>query len=48
VCDGCGKLEPFHDARLERAIEAVEIGTGYAVATHEVVLRGACRDCRAA
>jgi Fur family ferric uptake transcriptional regulator len=48
VCDDCGKLEPFHDARLEQAIEAVEIGTGYAVATHEVVLRGACGDCRAA
>jgi Fur family ferric uptake transcriptional regulator len=47
VCDGCGKLEPFHDARLEQAIEAVELGTGYAVATHEVVLRGACGDCRA-
>jgi Fur family ferric uptake transcriptional regulator len=48
VCEGCGKLEPFHDAELERAIEAVERGTGYAVATHDVVLRGACSDCRAA
>jgi Fur family ferric uptake transcriptional regulator len=47
VCDGCGKLEPFHDAELERAIEAVERGTGYAVATHDVVLRGACSSCRA-
>lgn len=48
VCEGCGKLEPFHDAELERVIEAVERGTGYAVATHDVVLRGACSDCRAA
>ena len=48
VCEGCGKLEPFHDAELERAIAAVERGTGYAVATHDVVLRGACSDCRAA
>ena len=47
VCDGCGKLEPFEDAELERAIEAVERGTGFAVATHDVVLRGACSDCRA-
>jgi Fur family transcriptional regulator, ferric uptake regulator len=46
VCDGCGKLEPFHDDELERAIEAVERGTGFAVATHDVVLRGACADCR--
>jgi len=48
VCDSCGKLEPFHDDELERAIEAVERGTGFAVATHDVVLRGACGDCRAA
>jgi Fur family ferric uptake transcriptional regulator len=47
VCDDCGKLEPFHDEDLERAIEAVERGTGFAVATHDVVLRGACADCRA-
>lgn len=48
VCDGCGKLEPFEDAELERAIEAIERGTGFDVATHDVVLRGACADCRAA
>ena len=48
VCDGCGKLEAFEDAALERAIEAVERGTGFDVATHDVVLRGACADCRAA
>lgn len=47
VCEGCGKLEPFHDPGLERAIAAVETQTGYAVATHDVVLRGACGDCRA-
>jgi Fur family ferric uptake transcriptional regulator len=48
VCDGCGRLEPFEDAALERAIQAVERGTGFDVATHDVVLRGACADCRAA
>ena len=47
VCDDCGKVEAFHDDLLEQAIEAVERGTGYAVATHDVVLRGACTDCRA-
>jgi hypothetical protein len=41
-----GKLEPFEDAALERAIQAVERGTGFDVATHDVVLRGACADCR--
>jgi Fur family ferric uptake transcriptional regulator len=47
VCDDCGKLEPFHDDALEAAIEAVERSTGYAVASHDVVLHGACTDCRA-
>ena len=46
VCGECGKVEPFADQRLERAIEAVEERSGYAVAAHEVVLRGACADCR--
>jgi Fur family ferric uptake transcriptional regulator len=46
VCEDCGKVEAFHDPALERAIEAVERETGYAVATHDVVLRGACADCR--
>jgi Fe2+ or Zn2+ uptake regulation protein len=31
---------------LEAAIERVADGRGYAVAAHDVVLRGACEDCR--
>jgi Fur family transcriptional regulator, ferric uptake regulator len=46
VCDDCGKVEPFEDPALESAIERVAGGRGYAVAAHEVVLRGACEDCR--
>jgi Fur family transcriptional regulator, ferric uptake regulator len=46
VCNGCGKVEAFEDATLEHAIEAVERESGYAVAAHDVVLRGACTDCR--
>jgi Fur family transcriptional regulator, ferric uptake regulator len=45
VCDGCGKVEPFEDPTLESAIERVANGRGYVVATHDVVLRGACEDC---
>jgi Fur family ferric uptake transcriptional regulator len=48
VCGECGKVEPFADPRLERAIEAVEERSGYSVSGHEVVLRGACADCRTA
>lgn len=46
VCDDCGKVEPFEDPTLEAAIERVADGRGYAVAAHDVVLRGACDDCR--
>lgn len=46
VCGECGKVEPFSDQRLEQAIHAVEERSGYSVVAHEVVLRGACADCR--
>ena len=46
VCDDCGKVEPFADTELESALERVAGGRGYAVAAHDVVLRGACGECR--
>ena len=46
VCGDCGKVEPFAGPRLEAAIEAAELRSGYSVSAHEVVLRGACADCR--
>ena len=45
VCDDCGKVEAFADDELERALHKVEGRTGYSVAGHDVVLRGACGDC---
>jgi Fur family ferric uptake transcriptional regulator len=45
VCDDCGKVEAFADDQLERALRKVEGRTGYSVAGHDVVLRGACGDC---
>lgn len=45
VCDDCGKVEAFSDAELERTLRKVEGRTGYSVAGHDVVLRGACQDC---
>jgi Fur family ferric uptake transcriptional regulator len=47
VCEGCGKVEAFADEGLEAALHLVEGRTGYTVAGHDVVLRGACRDCAA-
>ena len=45
VCAECGKVEAFADAELERVLHKVEGRTGYSVAGHDVLLRGACRDC---
>jgi Fur family transcriptional regulator, ferric uptake regulator len=46
VCGDCGKVEPFEDSALEKALERVAGGRGYDLAAHDVVLRGACGDCR--
>jgi Fur family ferric uptake transcriptional regulator len=46
VCNTCGRVEAFEDPRLERALVGVEAASGYLVAGHDVVLHGACADCR--
>jgi Fur family transcriptional regulator, ferric uptake regulator len=46
VCDRCGKVSPFEDEALERAIDRLAGRLEYDVGGHEVVLRGACRECR--
>ena len=46
VCDDCGKIEVFADERLESVLRDVERSSGYAVAAHDIVLRGACSACR--
>ena len=48
VCGDCGKVEPFSDERLETAMESLAGTLGYKLDTHDVVLRGACGECRAA
>jgi Fur family ferric uptake transcriptional regulator len=45
VCDRCGRLQPFSDEGLERAIEHLSDRVPLAVSEHEVVLRGACDSC---
>jgi len=46
VCDDCGKIEAFADDELERALANLERRTGYTVEGHDVILHGACSDCR--
>lgn len=46
VCDSCGAVEPFEDEALERAIHGLSDRTDFAVAAHDVTLRGECPACR--
>lgn len=46
VCDKCGLVMPFSDPGLERAIDNLSARVPLAVSEHEIVLHGACRDCR--
>jgi Fur family ferric uptake transcriptional regulator len=46
VCDDCGRVEPFSDPALERALSRVAGDRGYDLDAHDVVLHGACADCR--
>ena len=45
VCDECGVVIPFSDPELERAISSLSDRVPLAVSEHEIVIRGACRDC---
>ena len=46
VCDRCGEVLPFADDELERAVDRLAARVAFDVAEHEIVLHGACADCR--
>jgi Fur family ferric uptake transcriptional regulator len=46
VCDDCGRVEPFADRPLEKALDRLGGSLGFEVEGHDVVLRGSCADCR--
>jgi Fur family ferric uptake transcriptional regulator len=48
VCDHCGRISPFTDAGLERAIRRVSDTLPLRVSEHEVVIHGACETCASA
>ncbi len=48
VCDRCGRVTPFEDASLERAIEDLGRRLEHTVGDHDVILRGSCPRCAAA
>jgi Fur family transcriptional regulator, ferric uptake regulator len=45
ICLRCGRMEPFEDRGLERAIGQVAEQVPFEIAEHEVVLRGLCERC---
>jgi Fur family ferric uptake transcriptional regulator len=48
VCDHCGRLQPFTDEALERAIRRVSDRVPLRVSEHEIVIHGSCDTCAAA
>jgi Fur family transcriptional regulator, ferric uptake regulator len=46
VCERCGDVFPFEDDELERTIGRLADRVAFDVAEHDIVLRGACSDCR--
>jgi Fur family ferric uptake transcriptional regulator len=45
VCEHCGRVIAFEDEGLEQAIVALAKRPDFKVSSHEVTLRGECRNC---
>jgi Fur family ferric uptake transcriptional regulator len=45
ICRQCGRMMPFEDSSLERAIAKLSDEISFEVTDHDVVLRGTCERC---
>jgi Fur family ferric uptake transcriptional regulator len=45
ICSECGRMVPFEDSSLERAIGELSASISFEVTEHDVVLRGLCERC---
>ena len=45
ICRRCGRMVPFEDPSLERAIDRVSGQVRFEVTEHDVVFRGRCERC---
>jgi Fur family transcriptional regulator, ferric uptake regulator len=45
ICRDCGRMVPFEDPSLERALDKVAGTMSFDVTEHDVVLRGRCDHC---
>jgi Fur family ferric uptake transcriptional regulator len=47
ICRHCGRMVPFEDPSLERAIDRLSSEISFEVTDHDVILRGLCERCAA-
>jgi Fur family ferric uptake transcriptional regulator len=45
ICRDCGRMVPFEDSSLEKAIGRLSESLSFDVTEHDVVLRGRCERC---
>jgi Fur family ferric uptake transcriptional regulator len=45
ICRECGRMVPFEDQQLERAIGRLSERMDFEITEHDVVLRGRCERC---
>lgn len=45
ICRDCGRMVPFEDRSLERAIDKLSDRMDFDITEHDVVLRGRCERC---
>ena len=48
ICDSCGRISPFEDDGLERAIGRLAERLGHRVSGHDVLIHGRCSRCEPA
>jgi Fur family ferric uptake transcriptional regulator len=45
VCDACGRVTPFEDEKLERALDRLSGRLKHSMRAHDIVIRGDCSRC---
>lgn len=45
VCNNCGKVIPFEDEELERAVHRISSRDDFEIESHDITLRGTCGSC---
>lgn len=47
VCVGCGRVEEFYDAEIEKRQAAVAADKGFTIQEHALYIYGRCANCKA-